>query len=247
MNSPSSGPTRRLDYDRLLIHDFPDIPSLVKAIAVEWARRLADVPSGNKVGVALSGGRITPALLGEIGAADSTGKLRLLDYFWADERLVPPEDAESNFGQVHSTFFERFQIPSERIHRIPGESPEAAATVANEDLAKWSGTGEKIPILDWVFLGMGEDGHVASLFPGETRNGVNGPAAYCRLRGPKPPPDRVTLSYPAIVAARNVWVVISGKGKEWALEESLRNGGNTPLAEVLRRRKTTELWISLQA
>ncbi len=91
------------------------------------------------------------------------------------------------------------------------------------------------PVLDIVFLGMGEDGHVASLFPDEPEAARLNPAIYRAIsNSPKPPPNRVTLGYDAIAAAKNVWVLASGAGKEAVLRESLSPEGKTPLARVLK-------------
>ena len=97
------------------------------------------------------------------------------------------------------------------------------------------------PELDLVFLGMGEDGHVASLFPGDTE-ALETLAVYRAVTGPKPPPRRITLGYPALAAAREVWVLASGEGKKEALQASLEPTGNTPLARVLQSRSNTEIF-----
>jgi len=90
-----------------------------------------------------------------------------------------------------------------------------------------------------VFLGMGEEGHVASLFPGEPEEIAASPAVYRPVTVPKPPPRRITLGYPAIRAARQVWVLAAGPGKAPALRQSLDPAGNTPLARVLKERRHT--------
>jgi 6-phosphogluconolactonase len=89
---------------------------------------------------------------------------------------------------------------------------------------------------------MGEDGHVASLFPGKMEGKM--PAdIFCAVNNsPKPPPDRVTLSYATIAAAKNVWVMASGAGKETALRESLSPSGKTPLAKVIQSRQQTKIF-----
>ena len=87
---------------------------------------------------------------------------------------------------------------------------------------------------------MGEDGHVASLFAGAAQSEVDSRHAYLAIgNSPKPPPNRVTLSYAALAAAGRVWVLATGPGKSAALRESLDPAGSTPLARVLKARKTT--------
>jgi 6-phosphogluconolactonase len=100
------------------------------------------------------------------------------------------------------------------------------------------------PILDLVFLGMGEDGHVASLFPGAPESVVAGPATYVPVIGPKPPPQRVSLTYGSLLAAREVWVLASGKGKETAWKES-KAGPGTPLGRVLAGRIQTRVFTDI--
>jgi 6-phosphogluconolactonase len=100
-----------------------------------------------------------------------------------------------------------------------------------------------LPVLDLIFLGMGEDGHVASLFPGENEAAGSDDAIYRAVNNsPKPPPNRVTLGYAAIAAARQVWVLVSGAGKEAALRESLCADGSTPLARVTKFRTQTRIF-----
>jgi 6-phosphogluconolactonase len=110
------------------------------------------------------------------------------------------------------------------------------------------GEGENFqPILDLIFLGMGEDGHVASLFPGEMETADSGKAVYRAVNhSPKPPPNRITLGYPAIAAARHVWVLVSGAGKAAALLESLKPDGKTPLARVIQSRSMTKIFSDIK-
>ena len=98
---------------------------------------------------------------------------------------------------------------------------------------------KKLMPFDAVMLGMGEDGHVASLFPGAPAEVTASSATCIAVIGPKPPPHRVTLTYPAILAARAVWVIVSGAAKENALRNSLSAGAITPLGRVLANRVAT--------
>jgi 6-phosphogluconolactonase len=101
-------------------------------------------------------------------------------------------------------------------------------------------------VLVLIFLGLGEDGHVASLFPGKTEGATPG-EIFCAVKNsPKPPPNRVTLSYEAIAAAREVWVLASGAGKEAALRESIFENGRTPLGRVIQARPKTRIFSDLR-
>lgn len=201
--------------------------------------------------VALSGGRIAQKLFAFVAglAKPRATPLSHAHFFWADERCVPPGDSESNFRVARELLFAPLEVPESHVHRVRGEeAPETAAAGAEAEIRRLvpSNTAGQ-PSLDLVLLGMGEDGHVASLFPGEPDELRSSAAVYRAVRNsPKPPPDRVTLGYPAIAAARAVWVLISGTGKESALRDSLAALGRTPLAEVLRLRRATRILTDLR-
>ena len=153
---------------------------------------------------------------------------------------MPPTDPESNFKLANEFLFAPLKIPASQIHRIRGEdSPQVAVKIAEAELRRIVPADRKPaqPVLDLIFLGMGEDGHVASLFPDAPPEILNCTAPFLAIENsPKPPPRRISLSYAAIAAAKQVWVLVSGAGKEAALRESLRPGGQTPLARVVRSR-----------
>lgn len=134
--------------------------------------------------------------------------------YWGDERCVPPESPESNYGEARRILLQRVPLPTEQIHRMHGEDPDpdhAAAAYA-----------ALLPDpLDFVLLGIGEDGHTTSLFPGS-------PAVQERVRrvmavvGPKPPPHRLTITPPVIAAARAVLVLATGTAKAAAVARALQ-------------------------
>jgi 6-phosphogluconolactonase len=223
---------------KLELISFASADELAQAVASAW---LDEIEAANRAGkphcVALSGGRIAQKFFAATVEQAKTCAVSFgrVHFFWADERCVPPDDAESNFAIARKFLFAPLKIADEQIHRIRGEdSPEAAAKAASAEISKIVPLNENgQPVLDLIFLGMGGDGHVASLFPGEPDVLISDRAIYRAVKdSPKPPPNRVTLGYAAIAAAKRVWVLVSGTGKESALRESLISKGRTPLARV---------------
>jgi 6-phosphogluconolactonase len=239
------------------IRTFPDPASLAKAAAADWLALLAERAKGpaalEPYAVALSGGRIARDFFSETArqatASQDVKHQRLFEgvhFFWADERCVPPTDPESNYRIASELLFEPLRIPADHIHRLRGEENEALAladAVANIIAVAPSETGGGPPVLPLVFLGTGEEGHVASLFPGEPPEVMAGADVYRAVTAVKPPPRRITMGYGVLAAAGQVWVLASGKGKEQALRESLTPQGKTPLARVLRSRSDRETRI----
>lgn len=230
------------------VFPFSKPDALAQAAALHWIRTL-EIPIARPYCVGLSGGRIARRFFTELTTISKRRQTVLgsLHYFWADERCVPPTDPESNFTIARELLFAPLAIPEEQIHRIRGEAPpEAAASQAEAGLRRIARANDHgRPILDAIFLGMGEDGHVASLFPGEPPEAMANPAVYRPVVAAKPPPHRITLGYQAIADARQVWVLASGPGKEKALRESLSPLGQTPLARVLQSRAHTFIFTDV--
>jgi len=238
---------------------FASADELASRAASAW---LDEIESANREGkthcVALSGGRITQkffaatveqAGLRKIGDGGTPSLPVNVHFFWADERCVPPTDPESNFKLASELLFAPLNIPASQIHRIRGEdSPQAAVKVAIKELGRIASADKNgQPALDLIFLGMGEDGHIASLFPDAPPEILSCASPFLAIENsPKPPTHRISLSYASIAAARQVWVLISGAGKETALRESLRPGGQTPLAHVLQSRSRTKVFCDIR-
>jgi 6-phosphogluconolactonase len=229
---------------------FPDTETLVQQVAGRWLDAVdAAAASGKPFHVALSGGRVAGRFM---AAAHGLGTARgtrwdNVHFHWGDERCVPPEHADSNYKLAQSALLDPAGIDAARRHRLRGElPPEEAAHLAEVELARVTGTASGVvPVLDLVFLGMGEDGHVASLFPGAPEAVVNSTRWVIPVIGPKPPPQRLSLTFQVLAAAKEVWVLASGVGKEEALQESLRIGGSTPLAHLLSLRSRTRIMTDL--
>jgi 6-phosphogluconolactonase len=230
---------------------FAGADELAHAAASAW---LDEIEAANRAGkthcVALSGGRITQKLFGATVKQAGTRAVSFenIHFFWADERCVPPADPESNFKLANELLFLPLKIAAERIHRLRGEDlPDVAVKSAESELCRLVPPGKNSrPVLDLVLLGMGEDGHVASLFPNAGSEILNCSASFLVLENsPKPPPTRISLSYAAIAAARRVWVLVSGAGKADALRAALQPDGQTPLARVIHSRPDTKIFSDL--
>ena len=191
-----------------------------EVLAREAAQRFADlareaVEFRGRFSVALSGGS-TPGGLYRL-LAEEPYRAQIpwdgVHLFWGDERCVPPDDPGSSFRLAEDTLIARVPIPPGNVHRVPGElGPEAAARVYETMLQDFF-CGPR-PRLDLVLLGLGEDGHTASLFPGssaldENERLVAPVTAFYQDR----PAQRVTLTLPAINGARQILFLASGKAK----------------------------------
>ncbi|HEX7034868.1 MAG TPA: 6-phosphogluconolactonase [Pseudomonadales bacterium] len=146
--------------------------------------------------------------------------------YFADERCLPRGHAERNDRMASEAWLDRMPIPPGQIHPIPAElGPEAAAEAYRRTLAS-------VGPFDLVLLGLGEDGHTASLFPGhDPGTGAGAPAALPVTDAPKPPPQRVSLSAARLADARAVEVLVSGADKAEAVRR-LRDGEALPIRAV---------------
>ena len=225
-----------------LYTSFADKLELARHAAAQWLDRLVRHDHSKPFTVALSGGRIPKLLYEAMVALSQRSDFDNVHFFWGDERIVPSTDEESNFKLADLGLFQPLDVSPGQVHRVLTEHSESEAVqIAIDELKQFAESqvnGQ--PAIDLVFLGMGEDGHVASLFPDDTE-AVGSQAVYRAVIGPKPPPRRITLGYPALAAAREVWVLASGEGKAEALRNSLAKDGDTPLARVLKSREQTKI------
>ena len=173
--------------------------------------------------LALSGGN-TPRMLYEVLARNyrETIDWQHVHLFWGDERYVPAESPESNFRLVKESLLDRITIPAENIYPIPTTYPDPweAARAYSEDLA--SVFGEAVPSFDLILLGLGGDGHTASLFPGMTF-GKEDASVVTVTESPVQPRIRISLTMNTINAARNIFFLVSGSEKAEILQAVLES------------------------
>ena len=236
------------DVNNFELKNFPSDVELAENAAELWLEQVRKKPAQN---VALSGGTISRLFFQKIAERAIAEKIFLSDvhFFWADERCVPPTDPESNFALANENLFSRLNIQSDKIHRLCGELDQAdAVTQANHEIVRViSPAAAGLPTLDTVFLGLGPDGHVASLFPNARLEVLTCEQPFVSIENsPKPPAKRISLSYAASAAAKEVWVLISGDGKEAALRESLAENGKTSLARIIQSREQTKIFTDVK-
>jgi 6-phosphogluconolactonase len=180
--------------------------------------------SQGKFSVAISGGSTPRRLYTLLGSNPYREEVNwlLVHFFWVDERCVPKEHEESNFKAAFDTLLSKISIPDENIHRIMGEgAPDKAARDYEEEVRKSFGMSG-LPMFDLVILGMGEDGHTASLFPGSSLL-----KERIRLAAPvyleRPNRNRITLTLPVLNNATQILFLIAGHSKADVVYEILGN------------------------
>jgi 6-phosphogluconolactonase len=206
---------------RVEVH--PSAADLATAVAGAFLR-LATVrqAAGDVPQVALTGGTIADRIHREIArlGPDSDVDWSRVEFFWGDERFVAPDSDERNARQAREALLDAIGADPGRVHEIPStadaETVEAAAT-AYAETVRSVGSGS----FDLLMLGVGPDGHVASLFPGFPQLHVDDAIAVGVTGSPKPPPERVTLTYPALNRSETVWFVVSGADKAEAVSRAL--------------------------
>jgi 6-phosphogluconolactonase len=223
------------------VRKFESAADVARASADFVAEMLRDVVrEKGRCTVALSGGS-TPRATYELLAAPSvSGEIdwHRVEFFFGDERMVPPDDAGSNYRMARQALFDRISMPSANVHRIPGELGEAEAA------RRYTAELGSSP-LDLVFLGMGDDGHVASLFPGSRALEVL-TTAVVPSQAPVPPHSRVTVTMPVINAASRVLLLVTGSGKAERLKTVFaerRSGKPVLPAARVRPEKSASLWF----
>ena len=208
------------------VYLFNDISGLAKRLAEDFKNALVEKASGGEsLQVALSGGH-TPKAFFEVLAAppyrDSLPWDKVV-FFWGDERCVPPDNDESNYKMTNLALLSHIKIPPANIHRVLGENPpdEEAARYGKEIKDNVPSGGYGFPRFDWIFLGMGEDGHTASLFPGAPT--LKEKEKICVVAThPQTGQKRVSVTFPVLDSGKRVSFLVAGEGKEKILKEILQ-------------------------
>jgi 6-phosphogluconolactonase len=212
----------------VLVHRDQEL--LAEAAAARLVTRIADVQAARgSASVVLTGGGVGTAVLAAVAASAARDAVDWgrLDVWWGDERFLPAGDPERNETGAREALLDRVPLDPARVHAMPaadgpdGDDPDAAAERYAAELRAAAGAGGgPVPPFDVLMLGVGPDAHVASLFP--EMPALRDEDAVAAVRGaPKPPPTRISLTFPSLRAADEVWVLAAGESKAKAVGRGL--------------------------
>jgi 6-phosphogluconolactonase len=233
---------------------------LASAAAARTVTRLADaIAAEGRAHLVMTGGGIGTKVLAAIAASPARDAVdwRLVDFWWGDERFEVSGDPERNETGARAALLDALPVDPARVHTISGpdgpdgDDPDAAAARYAAELAtaagqQGAGQGGGVPAFDVLMLGIGPEGHVASIFP-------EAPAAYATgsvvavRNSPKPPPTRISFTFSAIQAAREVWILASGAEKADAVAEALSGVSQDKLPAAGARGRDRTLFLLDQA
>ena len=230
------------------VHD--DAGVLVGDVASRLLEELEALQADGRVPqICLTGGSIAEALHREVArrAPESSVDWSRVAVWFGDERFAEAASPDRNAGQAREALLDSVPLDPANVHEVPasdaGMDLDAAAAAYAEEL-RAHGSGA----FDVMMLGMGPDGHVASLFPGHPALDAEGIAVAVR-ESPKPPPERVSLTFAALNRSRHVWFLVNGEGKADAVARALAEDGSvsqTP-ARGVRGQESTVWWIDRAA
>jgi 6-phosphogluconolactonase len=229
---------------RVIVHT--DKEALARAVAKRFLTKVADlITEFDEATVVLTGGSMGIAVLAAISssrARDSIDWSRI-NMWWGDERWLPAGDPDRNETQARAALLDHVPLDPARVHPFPasdsGLSLDAAAEAYAAELSTAARRGH-LPYLDITLLGMGPDGHIASLFPERAGIRETERSVIPVLNSPKPPPERLSLTLPVLNSSARVWLVVAGADKASALGLTLAGASSNevPAAGVEGRRKT---------
>ena len=223
----------------ILLHE--DAEAVAEALASRLTARLAEIQQEGRVPqLALTGGRIATKAYQRL-AADGPGTVvdwSRVDLWWGDERFVAEDSEDRNDHATLADLTRDLPLSTEHVHRMPaagsGLDLDAAAAAYAAELGHTT--------FDVCLLGLGPDGHVASLFPDHPSATAPGRVIAVR-NSPKPPPDRISLTLPVINASAEVWFLVSGEDKAHAARLALLNEGDAPVPGAGVHGRVRTVWL----
>jgi 6-phosphogluconolactonase len=226
-----------------------DAAVLAEAVAARLLTRLADAQASRGwASVVLTGGTIGIAALEAVRRSPARAAVdwSRVDVWWGDERFVDPSSDDRNELQARRALLDDLVLDPARVHPMgsPAAFPtaEEAADAYAAELAAAAAPGLDVPLIDVLLLGMGPEGHVASIFP-ESPAAHDERTAFAVHDCPKPPPTRVSLGFSALQEAREVWVIVAGAEKATAVSMALGGAGQVQVPAAGARGSAGTLWL----
>jgi 6-phosphogluconolactonase len=228
-----------------------DADLLAETVAARLLTRLLDAQAlRGSASVVLTGGGVGIASLAAVQRSPARAAVdwRRVDVWWGDERFVPADDPERNERQAREALLDALDLDPARVHPmgslggVDGDDVDAAAARYAEQLRAAAPPDHEVPPFDVLMLGMGEEGHTASIFP-------ESPAAHDErlvvgVHGcPKPPPTRISLGFPALNAAREAWMVVAGEAKAPMVAMALSGAGRVQVPAAGVRGSAGTVWL----
>lgn len=246
----SAAPKRIIGRDVVTLAD----PGLMAAAAAaRLITTLVDAQAARgHAHVALTGGTGGGALQQAVASAAARDAVDwgAVDLWWGDERFLPAGDPDRNETQARAFLLDALPLDPARVHAMPasdgefGDDVDAAAAGYAAELATAAATAPgfpiSVPVFDVLMLGVGPDGHVASLFPGHPGFAVSAGTTIAVRDSPKPPPTRISLTLPALQTARQTWLLAAGEGKADVVARAI--GGEALPAGCVHGTERT-LWL----
>jgi 6-phosphogluconolactonase len=228
-----------------------DAEILAAAVGARLVTRLVDAQATRgRASVVLTGGGVGIASLAAVKASAARAAVdwRRVDVWWGDERFVPADSDDRNEKQAREALLDSLDLDPARVHPMPaaggpdGDDADAAAARYADELTAAAPADADVPAFDVLLLGMGPEGHTASIFP-ESPAAHDERIAFAVHGCPKPPPTRISMGFSAINEAREVWMVVAGEDKAPAVAMALGGAGRVqvPAAGVAGRQQT--LWL----
>ncbi|MCP2170240.1 6-phosphogluconolactonase [Goodfellowiella coeruleoviolacea] len=231
---------------------YADGDLLAAATAARLITTLSDVQRAQGgASLVLTGGRTGVAVLEQVRDAPARDAVdwSRVDLYWGDERFLPAGHPDRNETQAREALLDHIGVPAERVHVMApsdgefGDDPDAAAAAYARLLAQRAPAGADVPAFDVCLLGVGEEGHTASVFPDSPAVHETNRTVVAVRDCPKPPPTRVSLTLPTIRAARQVWLMTTGQAKADAVATALGGADEVTLPAAGARGQQRTLWL----
>ncbi|SHE99640.1 6-phosphogluconolactonase [Streptoalloteichus hindustanus] len=237
---------------QVVVHDTPEL--LAAAVAARLVTALVDAQAARgTASLVLTGGRTGTAVLEQLRDAPARDAVdwSRVDVFWGDERFLPAGHPDRNETQAREAFLDHVPVDPARVHAVAasdgrfGDDPDAAAAAYAEVLARAAGPGDHgpVPVFDVCLLGVGEEGHTASVFPDSPAVHETERTVVAVRNCPKPPPTRVSLTLPAIRASAEVWLLTTGAAKAGPVAMALGGADEVEIPAAGARGQRRTLWL----